>query len=47
MNHITVVCGDNKCVNITEIQPAGKKRMEVSEFLRGNPDMLGIGDTLE
>ena len=45
--YITVVCGDNKCVNITEIQPAGKKRMEVSEFLRGNPDMLGIGDTLE
>ena len=43
----TVVCGNNKGVNITEIQPAGKKRLNVAEFLRGNPDLIKVGQTLE
>ena len=42
----TVVCGNRKCVDITEIQPAGKKRMKVSDFLRGNPE-FSVGDKLE
>jgi len=43
----TVVCGNNKAVAITEFQPAGKKRMKVSEFLRGNPELIKIGQKLE
>src|SRR5690606_11646744 len=37
---ITVVCGDKKGIRLVEIQPSGKKRMSVSEFLRGNKDLV-------
>lgn len=43
----TVVCGNNKGVNITDVQPSGKKRMKVSELLRGNPDLFKVGQVLE
>lgn len=43
----TVVCGNNKGVNITEVQPAGRKRMTVEEFLRGNPHLIETGQILE
>lgn len=43
----TVICGNNKGVTITELQPAGKKRMQVSEFLRGNPDLIQVGQKME
>lgn len=32
---IIVACGDGKCVEITEVLPAGKKRMSAAEFIRG------------
>ncbi len=32
---ITVCCGDNKCVDLLEIQLEGKKRMSSEDFLRG------------
>lgn len=32
--HLTIVC-ENGLIRITELQPEGKKRMSVSEFLRG------------
>jgi methionyl-tRNA formyltransferase len=35
-NVITVCCGDGKCVDILELQPDGKKRMDVKSFLAGN-----------
>ncbi|WP_188454440.1 methionyl-tRNA formyltransferase [Virgibacillus oceani] len=38
-----VVCGNKKGLRITEIQPAGKKRMTVSDFLRGAPDRIKTG----
>lgn len=41
-----VVCGNGKGLKITEIQPAGKKRMTVKDFLRGSPDGLKIGTVL-
>lgn len=44
---ITVVCGDKKGIRLVEIQPSGKKRMSVSEFLRGNKDLVALGDILE
>lgn len=34
-NALTVVCGDGKLLEILELQPAGKRRMATSEFLRG------------
>ncbi len=37
---ITVVCGDQKGLRLLEIQPAGKKRMKVSEFLRGHSNKI-------
>ncbi len=33
---ITVVCGDGACIKITELLPAGKKRMSSADYLRGN-----------
>lgn len=43
---ITVVCGDQKAVKITELQPAGKKRMTTEVYLRGNKDAIQVGDYL-
>lgn len=42
----TVVCGNQKGIKITEVQPAGKKRMPVSEFLLGAGTQLQIGTKL-
>ena len=36
-NVLTVCCGDKKCVDILEVQPEGKKRMDIKAFLAGNP----------
>lgn len=43
---ILVCCGDNRAVRITEIQPAGKKRMSVTDYLRGSGKDLEIGEKL-
>ncbi len=43
----TVICGDQKAIQITEIQPAGKRRMSVEEFLRGSDDSIEIGAIME
>ena len=34
---LLVACGNNTSLEILELQPAGKKRMPVEEFLRGHP----------
>ncbi len=34
-NRMTVACGGNTSIEILELQPAGKRRMTASEFLRG------------
>lgn len=34
-NTLTVVCGDGLVVEILELQPSGKRRMAIAEFLRG------------
>jgi methionyl-tRNA formyltransferase len=39
----TVVCGDNKGIRITEIQPAGKKRMTVKNYLQGSSERIKVG----
>lgn len=39
-----VVCGDGLCLEITEVLPAGKKRMSASDYLRGN--LLKDGELL-
>lgn len=41
-----VVCGDKKGFRITEIQPAGKKRMKVKDYLQGNPNRIQIGQVM-
>lgn len=38
---LTVVCGDGKCVDITEIQLEGKKKMSVKDFLLGHKVEIG------
>ncbi|WP_176555795.1 methionyl-tRNA formyltransferase [Virgibacillus ndiopensis] len=38
-----VVCGNKLGLRITEIQPAGKKRMTVTDYLRGAPDRIKLG----
>ncbi len=32
---LLVACGGNSCIEITELQPAGKKRMSAADYLRG------------
>lgn len=39
----TVVCGNQRGLRITEIQPAGSKKMSVAEFLRGAGSWLTTG----
>lgn len=34
-NSLTVACGDGKLLEITRLQPAGKKAMETADFMRG------------
>ncbi|HLR62170.1 MAG TPA: methionyl-tRNA formyltransferase [Lentibacillus sp.] len=41
-----VVCGNQKGLRITEVQPAGKKRMTVSQYLQGSPDRIKTGIVL-
>lgn len=41
-----VVCGNNKGIKVTEIQPAGKKRMTVKQYLQGSSDRIKIGTKL-
>jgi len=43
---VQVVAGDGRLVDILEIQPAGKKRMTMADFLRGHPAQPGdfLGD---
>ncbi len=41
-----VVCGNQKGIRITEIQPAGKKKMTVKEYLRGAAERIKIGVVL-
>jgi methionyl-tRNA formyltransferase len=41
-----VICGDQKGLRITEIQPAGKKRMAVEDYLRGAADRIKIGTVM-
>lgn len=33
--HMLVSCGDNTVIEIKELQPAGKKRMQTADYLRG------------
>ncbi len=42
-NSFIVVCGDQKGLKVTEIQPAGKKRMTVEQYLRGSKDRITSG----
>lgn len=41
---LVVCCGDNKCLEILELQLDGKKRMDTKSFLQGNS--IQIGDIL-
>lgn len=38
-----VICGNQKGLRVTEIQPAGTKRMTVADYLRGSTDRIKIG----
>lgn len=40
-NVLTVCCGDGKCLDILEVQPEGKKRMDIKSFLAGNKVEIG------
>lgn len=33
---LLVTCGDGKCLEILEVQPSGKKKMDIKSFLAGN-----------
>lgn len=41
-NRLVIMCGDNKCVEILELQMNGKKRMDTASFLRGHTVDKGI-----
>lgn len=39
--NITVCCGDGNCIEITELQAEGKKKMNANAFLQGNRIEIG------
>ncbi|AXF57865.1 methionyl-tRNA formyltransferase [Salicibibacter kimchii] len=41
---IIVACGDEYGLSLQEVQPAGKKKMAVSDFLRGRGQSLAVGE---
>ncbi len=41
-----VLCGDKQAVKVTSLQPAGKKRMDTGDFLRGTGSNIKCGDKL-
>ncbi len=45
-NRLVVLCGDNRCVEVLELQAEGKKRTDSASYLRGNKIELGtvLGD---
>ncbi|WP_017753678.1 methionyl-tRNA formyltransferase [Calidifontibacillus oryziterrae] len=45
-NGIVVATGDNVAINITDLQPSGKKRMTALDYLRGAGSNIAIGDKL-
>lgn len=42
----TIVCGNRKGIRVVDIQPSGKKRMPVSDFLLGAGAQLTIGEKM-
>lgn len=42
-----VCCGNEQAVKLTEIQPAGKKKMLVEQFLHGADELIKIGTIME
>lgn len=47
VDRMIVQTGDKQAFEITELQPAGKKKMSAEEFLRGTGSKLQIGDQFE
>jgi methionyl-tRNA formyltransferase len=43
---IIVATGDGKAIEITELQPAGKKKMHVADFVRGIGSKMQVGEKL-
>lgn len=43
---LVVLCGNKQGIEITEIQPAGSKKMTVAQYLRGSADRFKIGDKM-
>ena len=45
-NRLVVLCGDNNCIEILELQAEGKKRTDTASYLRGNRIEIGtvLGD---
>lgn len=43
---IIVCCGNKAGLRITEIQPSGKKKMSVADFVRGSGQSLKVGEKL-
>lgn len=41
-----VICGNKQGLRITEIQPAGRTKMKVSEYLHGSADRIKLGSIL-
>lgn len=39
---LKVVCGDGKMIDVTCIQPEGKKQMQTTDFLKGNSSIDGV-----
>lgn len=45
-NRLVIMCGENTCIELLEIQAEGKKRTDAASYLRGNKIELGtvLGD---
>lgn len=41
---IIVACGDERAIELIEIQPAGSRRMKTADYLRGSSDRMQVGE---
>lgn len=42
-DYFTVICGNNKGIRVESIQPAGKKQMNVTDYLKGSKERIKSG----
>lgn len=43
-HHLTIATGENGVISLDELQPAGKPKLSITDFLNGTTDELAVGE---